>query len=210
MSVENTKEHSLIDNEDWLVRLREGATDREHSILELRNYLLRGLTKSLTHRYGGKIQVEDVAQVAIMKILGSLDSFQGRSRFTTWAMSIATRIGISELRRHYYRDISLDPSHLAENTRLDAKDPALLSLEQDTAKQSLFLMLEKLIAECLSDRQRIAIRGSLDGLPVEEIAVRLDSNRNAVYKLVHDARLKLRQAFEANGIHAEDIASSLI
>jgi len=66
-------------------------------------------------------------------------------------------------------------------------------------------LLQRMIDERLSSKQRMAIRGSLEGLPVEEIAARMASNRNAVYKLVHDARLKLRQAFEAYGFTAEDI-----
>jgi RNA polymerase sigma-70 factor (ECF subfamily) len=68
-------------------------------------------------------------------------------------------------------------------------------------------MLQKLIDESLSEKQRLAIRGTLQGLPVEEIAYRLNSNRNAVYKLVHDARLRLRKEFEACGITSEDIAT---
>ena len=89
------------DKDSWLLRLQISAPGREQAIKELRNYLLRGLVRSLSHRYGGKIQIEDVAQVALLKILNSLDSFQCRSRFTTWAMSIATRVGISELRRSF-------------------------------------------------------------------------------------------------------------
>lgn len=206
----NGNDSISLKDEDWPGRLREGAEDRDKAIEELRNYLLRGLTRSLTHRYGGKIQVEDVAQVALIRILEALGTFQGRSRFTTWAMSIATRIGISELRRHYYRDVSLDQSNAGENVRFDVEDSTMLSTENEAQKQSMFTLLQKLIDECLSEKQKIAIRGSLIGLPIEEIAMRLDSNRNAVYKLVHDARLRLRQGFEANGFYAEDFASTVL
>ena len=209
MSTGIASDSASLENEDWPSRLREGAEHRDKAIEELRNYLLRGLTRSLTHRYGGKIQVEDVAQVALMKILGAIETFQGKSRFTTWAMSIATRIGISELRRHYYRDVSLDRSTEGDNVRFDVEDAGASSAELEAEKQTMFSLLEKLIDECLSEKQKIAIRGSLNGLPIEEIAVRLDSNRNAVYKLVHDARLRLRQGFEANGFYAADFASAL-
>ena len=198
-----------LDNVDWPSRLREGSQNRDLAIQELRSYLLRGLTKSLTHRYGGKIQIEDVAQVALVKILASLDSFQGRSRFTTWAMSIATRVGISELRRHYYRDVSFDQTGDGASRRYEVEDKSAKSHEKHAGKQALFQLLNQLIQDCLSEKQRIAINGTLEGLPMEEIAVRLSSNRNAVYKLVHDARLRLRQGFEENGIQAEDIVSTL-
>ena len=167
--------------------------------------MVRGLSRSLVHRYGGKIQVEDIAQVALIKILASLDSFQYRSRFETWAMAIAIRVGMSELRKRYYRDVSLDLSLHGDSVRIDVFDTSASQSEADAGRESLLLLLQRLIDECLSDKQRLAIRGSLEGLPVEEIAGRMKSNRNAIYKLVHDARLKLREAFEANGFTAEDI-----
>ncbi|MDH4136346.1 MAG: hypothetical protein OEW09_06480, partial [Anaerolineae bacterium] len=43
-----------------------------------------------------------------VKILDGLDSFRGESRFTTWAQKIAVRVAFTELRRHRWRDVSLD------------------------------------------------------------------------------------------------------
>ena len=66
-------------------------------------------------RYGTGLQAEDVVQDALLKILNSLDQFEGRSRFTTWAMTIAMRVGLSELRRKHYADVSLDSMKSGEN-----------------------------------------------------------------------------------------------
>jgi RNA polymerase sigma factor (sigma-70 family) len=189
----------------WLRRLQSGAHDREQAIEELRAYLVRGLDRSLRHRYGGKVQVEDIVQVALLKILNSLDTFQQRSRFETWAMAIAIRVGMSELRKRYYRDVSLDLSLNGDNIRIEVVDRASDAVKDHAGAQVLLALLQRLIDDRLSDKQRLAIRGSLEGLPVEEIAARMASNRNAVYKLVHDAKLKLRQALEADGFTAEDI-----
>ena len=92
----------------WLQRLK--SIERDQAIAELRVYLVRGLSRSLQHRYGGKVQVEDIVQVALLKILDSIDTFQQRSRFETWSMAIAMRVGMSELRKRYYRDVSIDLS----------------------------------------------------------------------------------------------------
>ena len=193
-------------NEDpWLRRLQPGENDREQAIGELRAYLVRGLTRSLRHRYGGKVQVEDIAQVALLKILDSTDTFQHRSRFETWAMAIAVRVGLSELRKRYYREVSIDLHSDGDSLRIDVIDTSADAIEDHASLQSLLTLLQRMIDERLSDKQRLAIRWSLEGLPVEEIAARMASNRNAVYKLIHDARLKLRQAFEAYGFTAEDI-----
>lgn len=196
---------SQLNQDAWLRRLQSGEKDREQAIEELRAYLVRGLERSLRQRYGGKVQVEDVAQVALLKILGSLDTFQHRSRFETWAMAIAIRVGMSELRKRYYRDVSLDLTLDGNSVRIELVDPSSDVTKDHSGMQSLLELLQRLIDERLSDKQRMAIRGSLEGLPVEEIAARMASNRNAVYKLVHDARLKLRHALEADGFTAEDI-----
>ncbi len=202
-------ESRKTDGENWVLRLRPGAVDRDVTIGELRCYLVRALTRSLTHRYGGHVDVEDVAQQAVLKILDSLDTFRQQSRFTTWATSIAVRIGISQLRRHYYRDVSLDATPGSEGLRIDVADLSAHVPGDTEERVRVFELLQRLINETLSDRQRLAIQGTLQGLPIEEIAVRLNSNRNAVYKLVHDARVRLREGFESNGVTAEEILASI-
>lgn len=197
-------------NQDWPSRLRNNAVrGRDEAIEELRAYLVRGLTKALTHRYGGRIDVEDVAQVALLKIIASLDSFGGRSKFETWAMSVAIRVGISELRRQYYRTVSLGALAGDDGVQFDTPDTKSGKEMDDEEQQSMISLLQQLIEDTLSERQRMAIRGTLAGLSVEVIAERLFSNRNAVYKLVHDARLRLRQGFEEAGVTAEEILNLL-
>lgn len=198
-------EQGQNDTENWVRRLQPDSMDRDQAISELRGYLVRGLSRSLTHRYGGHVDVDDVAQQALLKILDSLNTFRHQSRFTTWATSIAVRIGISQLRRTCYRDVSLDSSPGSDSLRIELVDPTVDISDVDESRTSLFSLLQRLIDETLSDRQRRAIQGTLLGLPVEEIAERLGSNRNAVYKLIHDARVRLREGFEANGVTAEEI-----
>jgi len=190
--------------DDWTARLTAGGPERNHAIAELTRLLIRGLTKSLSHRYGGGLQVEDVAQEAILKILASLDQFAGRSRFTTWAMTIATRIGISELRRKHYRSVSLD-STMEGNLRIEIPPTGKESPGGNLDRHSLLETLKVLIDTVLTEKQREATQGVLKGLPIEEIARRTGSNRNAVYKLVHDARRQLRDGFEAAGVSAGDV-----
>lgn len=196
---------SASTNDDWVERLTGAEPERQQAIVELHALLVRGLHKSLATKYGAGLQAEDVVQEALMKILASLDKFEGRSRFTTWAMTIATRVGISELRRKHFRDVSLDSMPTGDNL-LSA---VLQSDETDASDQidrmRVLEVLKTLIESRLTVKQREALQGSLDGLPVEEIARRTGSNRNAVYKLIHDARVRLRDGFTENGITADDV-----
>lgn len=193
--------------DDWVVRLRaDDSKTRDAALSELRDLLVRGLSRSLTGRYSGGVSAEDVAQEALLKITASLDQFQGKSRFTTWAMTIATRIGISQLRRRHFRDKSLDAMRDSDGPSLDPPAPK----ETDgPERRELLATLGRLIEEELTEKQRLATRALLEGMPVEEIATRMGSNRNAVYKLVHDARTRLRDGFARAGIDAPTALSAL-
>ena len=50
-----------------------------------------------------------------------------------------------------------------------------------------------------------ALVRTLLGVPMDDVARHLDTNRNALYKLLHDARLRLRKAFEARGLTPDDL-----
>lgn len=195
-----------VETDPWIPRLRGDEATRSTALSELREVLVRGLTRALPHRYDGCVGAEDVAQIALVKILDSLDSFRGESRFTTWAVSVAVRIAMSEMRRKYYRDISLETSGTAESVRIEPVAPAEATAEQREFSSRACGLLNRLIDEELTERQRVAIRGALDGLPVEVIAERLGCQRNAVYKLLHDARLRLRKGLEAGGFSADDLS----
>lgn len=192
-----------IESSDWPARLRGGSDTRAAALEELRGVLERGLTRALRGRYDGVVGVDDIVQVSLVRILDALDSFRGESRFTTWALSIAVRVAMSEMRRKYYRDVSLEGED--GSIRFDPVDTGHPSPEASETRARLCEVLERQIEVVLTDKQRTAIRGALAELPVEVIAERLGSNRNAVYKLLHDARTRLKEGLEASGFTVEDI-----
>lgn len=196
-------------DDPWVARLRSDSATRDDAIRELSDLLTRGLSKSLSGRYGGGLQTEDIVQDAMIKILDSLDSFEERSKFTTWAMTIATRIGISELRRKRYSDVSLNSHANDDSVSFDVPDSGTPASESGLDRHSLLEELKRLIASDLTEKQRVALQAYLTGLPVEEIARKTRSNRNAVYKLIHDARTRLKAGFEKTGLMADDVIAIL-
>jgi RNA polymerase sigma factor (sigma-70 family) len=197
------------DNDTWLRDLQADGPVQAEALTDLRGFLLRGLTKSFQAR-GDLDQafVEDVVQQALVHILGHLAQFQGRSRFTTWAMTITVRLAMSALRRKRWQDVSLErltaDLELAPALALD--DNA--SPAQHAEQHALFETLRRLIDEALTDKQWLAMTAELVGMPVEEIARRMGSNVNAVYKLLHDARKRLKHGLETAGYTAEDVRSA--
>jgi RNA polymerase sigma-70 factor (ECF subfamily) len=198
-------------NEQWLDALQ--GPDREEALSDLRAILMRGLRYALTDHGGvGEDALEDFVQDSMLKIMASLDSFRGESRFTTWARKIAVHVALTELRRHRWRDVSLDSFVGSLDTDFVPKtlrDPSA-GPEKQALRDTVFQTLRQLMAECLTDRQWLATTAVyLHGMPLEEVARRMGTNRNALYKLLHDARMRLRQGMIDRGLTAHDVLDAL-
>ena len=197
------------ENAIWMRDLRACGPVQAEAITDLRGLLLRGLAKSFQAR--GDIDqafLEDVVQQALVHILDHLDQFQGRSRFTTWAMAITVRLATSALRRKRWQDVSLESmtEPIERALALDRDDTT--SPAQHAEQHAIVETLRRLIEEALTDTQWMAMTAELGGMPLEEIARRMGSNVNAVYKLLHDARKRLKHGLETAGYTAEDVRSA--
>src|SRR5688500_898009 len=116
-------------NEDWLSDLRSSGEAREAALEDLRSIVQKGLPYALSRWLSPdepqfNSLVEEVTQETLLRVLDQLDSFEGRSQFTTWVHKIAVRIALTELRRKRWRDSSLD--ELTENEDVPPP-PALLA-----------------------------------------------------------------------------------
>lgn len=211
MRVDNPLTRQIDDvgasEDNWVRRLR--GPERDAALQELRAVLVRGLSRSLAQRGGGEAFAEDVAQDALVRILDSLDTFSGRSRFTTWAMAVAMRVAISELRRRHFQDRSLDQVTGGEDLLFEIADADDTAPGDESERDEIINELRRQVDERLSPRQRTAVQAALSGMPVDEIARRMESNRNNVYKTIYDARQKLKQGLEAAGISAADVQAVL-
>ena len=196
------------DNETWLTHLRDTGPDQQVALSDLRAALLRGLRRALSQRVGADDGfLEDVAQDALVRILERLPKFEGRSQFTTWAMAVAIRVAMSALRRRRWKDVSLDEvvadADLAPAGVVDDAPGPLARSE----REAILATMHEVIRDGLTAKQREALLAELQGMPQDEIARQLGTNRNALYKLTHDARKRLKQGLEAAGFTAEDIGT---
>ena len=195
-------------NSEWLNDLR--GPDQDQAIEDLRKVLKRGLIYSLSSRIKTDLetQVDDFVQDSILRILDKLDTFRGESRFTTWAQKVAVRVAFTELRRQRWKDISLEdlmPEDSGDFTPLVLADPSP-NPEKRATQTILTEMIETMLKEDLTDRQRTAMMAIVKGgMPLEEVARRMDTNRNALYKLLHDARKQMRKGLLEKGLTAQEV-----
>jgi RNA polymerase sigma-70 factor (ECF subfamily) len=194
-------------NEEWLAALR--GPEQEEALADLRAFLVRGLGYALANRSDVDDQIrEDFAQEALLRILNGLDTFRGESRFTTWAQKIAVNVAFTELRRRRWQDTSLEA--ITEGMSLDFVPDLLIDRSagpDQQAVQSAFLeTLRRLIGTELTEKQRQALIATrIQGMPLEEVARRMGTNRNALYKLLHDARQRLKKKMEEEGLSPQEV-----
>ena len=192
-------------NESWLEALRIDAPTRSVALKELRLVLVRGLKGAFKGKLGWQERefpelFDDFAQEALLKILDNLDSFQGLSQFTTWAHKICIRIAYSELRRLRWKDVSLDA--MMESGYEGGAEWA--APEPQANSSDMMEWMKRAMREELTEKQQQALHAvAFMGMPMSEVARRMDTNRNALYKLLHDARLKLKQRLQKDGMAAE-------
>ena len=182
----------------------------DEALADLYDLLVRGLRAALgSYGTGVDANVEDFAQEGLIKITGNLDSFRGESRFTTWAQKIAMNVALTELKRRRWRDVSLQD--LVARREAAARGPAdpRLTPEQLTFQNMVLRELHRIVDEELTDKQREAVVAViLEGMPVSEVAKRMGTNQNALYKLLHDARRKLKRRMEVAGLSPHEVLAA--
>jgi RNA polymerase sigma-70 factor (ECF subfamily) len=192
-------------NEQWVTDLR--GSNPDEALADLYDLLVRGLRAGLGS-YGGAVDanVEDFAQEALIKITGNLDSFRGESRFTTWAQKIAMNVALTELKRRRWHDVSLQDLFARREASDRGPADTRLTPEQQALQNTVLQELSRMVDEELTDRQREAVVAViLEGMPISEVARRMGTNQNALYKLLHDARRRLKRRMEAAGLSPKEV-----
>jgi RNA polymerase sigma-70 factor (ECF subfamily) len=200
-------------NEQWVAELSSTGQAQETALADLRAIIMNGLPYALNKYLSPsdpqfQSLVEETAQDTLLRVLDRLDTFEGRSKFTTWVHTIAVRIALTELRRMRWRDVSLDRL-LNDEERLPPPrlmaDPAT-GPEDSVEGSDMLAQIRQIIQEELTEKQRTAmIAIGVKGMPIAEVARRMGTNRNALYKLMHDARLRLKRRLARQGLTPEEV-----
>ena len=194
------------DSAEWIDALRATGPERDEAVARLHELLLKASRfevgrrrAALPHLRGDDfddlaVQSADDALVAVLK---KLDDFRGESRFTTWAYKFALLEAAVKLRKRAWqgREIPLEP----ETWEIF---PAGRPSPEESAEESEVLReLRDGIETTLTAHQReVLVAITLNDVPIDVLAARLDTTRGALYKTLHDARKKLRAHIAEKGI----------
>jgi RNA polymerase sigma-70 factor (ECF subfamily) len=203
---------SLLDDESraWLRDLRAEGRTKDEAVARLHALLLRAARfecarrrPALPHLRGNDLDdiANQAADDALVSVLARLDDFRGASRFTTWVYKFALLEAAVKLRKRAWqgREVPLEPEtwSLFSNAGLEP--------DAEVEQSELLAALQAAIAEVLTQHQRrVLVALALNGVPIDVLAERLNTNRGALYKTLHDARRKLRKHLDERGFALEN------
>jgi RNA polymerase sigma-70 factor, ECF subfamily len=191
--------------EEWHLDLNAEGIRGEDAVARLHGLLLRAARFEVFRRAGSLPQLsaveldelaQDAADDAAVSLLRRLDDFRGESSFRTWAYKFALLEASTKVRRRVWRDreVTLEPEHWESLAHLGPGP------DDDAESAALLEAVREGIRTALTPRQRqVLVSAVLEGVPIDVLAERLGSNRNALYKVLHDARRRLRDHVAAAG-----------
>lgn len=189
----------------WLQSLRSEGNPREEAIARLHALLLRATRFEVARRAASLRHVEradlddisiESADDALLAVLSKLDQFRGNSRFTTWAYKFALLEAAVKLRRRPWqeREIPIEPADWMQFSD-DGR-----STDTSAEHAELLAAATRAIQTELTPHQReILVAVAVEGIPIDVLAERLGTTRGALYKTIHDARIKLRRRLGDEG-----------
>jgi RNA polymerase sigma-70 factor (ECF subfamily) len=209
----------LRTNQEWLRDLNASGASQEKAIADLRDILLRAALFFFSRNLGdfGDLsrdeilqRAEDCAQDALIAVMQHLPEFRGDSKFTTWAYKFAINMALMAARRERWKGVSLDQlsvsseSTLSEWVMQDKSDG--VAPEQSAMQDEVGEIIREVIQRDLTDKQRrVLLLMVFNEVPMDEVVRHLGENRNAVYKMLHDARRKLKSGLQRRGFEAGEI-----
>jgi RNA polymerase sigma-70 factor, ECF subfamily len=201
-------------NQEWLRDLSASGASQDAALADLRDLLLRAALYFFSRNRGDfrgfdraeiSQRAEDCAQDALIAVMNHLSEFRGDSKFTTWAYKFAINIAMMTSRRERWKGVSLDElasyseSNFFEWMMQDKSDG--IAPEQSAMRAEVGTIIQDVIEHDLTEKQRrVLVMMVFNDVPMDEVVRHMDTNRNAIYKLLHDARRKLKSGLQAHGI----------
>jgi RNA polymerase sigma-70 factor (ECF subfamily) len=188
---------------DWPAALTAGGATTQQALRELHALMLRAARHQVRRMHSaiadlGPDRCDEVAATAadeaLVALMAKLHTFEGRSRFTTWAYKFAILQAATEVRRQTWagREVSLDGAEAwpepAAGPESEAEAHALAGAVSDAMQLSL-----------TAYQRKIAVALLVDLVPIDVLAERLGTTRGALYKTLHVARTRIRAHLRAAG-----------
>ena len=144
----------------------------------------------------GPNEAEDVAQNVFEKISRNLDSFQGRSKLSTWIYRIAANAAMDHLRstsyKQFIKDSALEEASISESKNdLNARHHA--AADQKLIGEEMSACVREFVNKLPPNYRTVIVLSDLEGLANQDIADILEISLDNVKIRLHRARAKLKE-----------------
>jgi RNA polymerase sigma-70 factor (ECF subfamily) len=201
-----------LESREWVDSLQATGDTRRAALERLHELLVRAARFEINRRRHAFPHLrgddwDDLAQQsaddALVAIVRKLPDFRGDSRFTTWAYKFALLEAAVTLRRRAWQGRELPLADEGwELLVAPSESPAT-----STETSELLDAVRDGIAGALTPHQReVLVATTLNGVPIDVLAERLNTTRGALYKTLHDARRKLRARLEELGFDVSGVS----
>jgi RNA polymerase sigma-70 factor (ECF subfamily) len=191
---------------EWVRALGSSGVDRDLALKQLHLLMLRAARHQANRMRTAlpdpssvavEVLVNQAADEAMTALLGKLHTFEGRSRFTTWAFKFAVLQVASDVRRMQWqhREVELRDLDMQSIPSADHDGPQQQAEANDLAKA----LARSMVSVLTPHQRRVAIALLVDGVPIDVLAERLGTSRGALYKTIHDVRGRLRADLSSQG-----------
>ena len=200
---------SSVSRLELLTEARGGNQEALNQLLDsYRNYLALLARPQVHRQLQSKIDASDVVQETCLRVHRDLSSFRGQTEeeLTAWLRRVVAYV-VANLVRHYSytqrRDVGLErrinddldrsTAHFANAFVSPNSTPS-----QGASRHELVTLVADAIAELPDHYREVVILQYVEGLPLAEIARRLDKSANSVQKIWARAIVQIRQLLEAH------------
>lgn len=159
----------------------------------IRDYVLRMVRE--------KSAADDLAQEVFLKVHNNLESFQDKSKLSTWIYKIATNVCLDYFRSSSYKKGERTQTLESEVSQGDSQANEYqrnLSLEEHVIKEEMGDCVREYVDGLPEDYRTVIILHDLQGLKNREIAEILSCSLDTVKIRLHRARKKLKAILESN------------
>jgi RNA polymerase sigma-70 factor (ECF subfamily) len=194
---------TVPDDEIWVADLTASGAAGAEAVRRLHDTLLRATRHQVWRLRGllpgaGSGDLEDLAQQAaddaLVAVLRQLPTWERRSRFTTWVYKFGILQAGVAVRRQAWRHREV---HLPDTTVV--VDRAASPADVVEAGHLVRAVHDAIESALTPHQRRVALALLVEDVPIDVLAERLGTTRNALYKTLHDARVRLRAELRRGG-----------
>ncbi len=189
-------------SDEALMRLCQNGSQEALEVLYQRHY--KPVFLFILRMIQNRDMAEDLIQETFMRVYNNRESWQPRSKFTSWLYRIARNICIDEKRRYWNRLVHMDSQLGPRNGNGQSNtlgDTSILDRVEDTSADAHTLFINKLDEELIkkainqlsAEQREVIILNKYQGMSYIEISEILGATPESIKQRTYRAHLKLRQ-----------------